>query len=248
MARASQDADPSELPVFVIGMPRSGTTLVEQILASHSQVHGAGELSTLRLLVEGGGAYPDACASASGDDLARLGQAYMARVAPLAQGKQRLVDKMPANFLYAGLIPLVLPGARIIHCRRDPVDTCLSCYTKLFSGEQRFTYDQTELGEFYRGYAKLMAHWRLVLPPERFIEVDYEAVVDDLEGEAKRLVSFLGLPWEDACLRFHDSRRVVRTASVNQVRQPIYTTSKGRWQKYADHLGPLLAALGMSAS
>ena len=247
MARTAQNADPSELPVFVIGMPRSGTTLVEQILASHSQVHGAGELSTLRLLVEGSGTFPDAFASASDDDLARLGQAYLARVAPLAPGKQRLVDKMPANFLYAGLIPLILPGARIIHCRRDPVDTCLSCYTKLFAGEQQFTYDQTELGEFYRAYAKLMAHWRLVLPADRLIEVDYEAVVDNLEHEARRLVDFVGLPWEDACLRFYDSRRVVRTASVNQVRQPIYATSKGRWHKHADHLGPLLAALGISA-
>jgi len=123
----------------------------------------------------------------------------------------------------------------------------LSCYTKLFAGEQSFTYEQTELGEFYTYYSKLMEHWAQVLPADRYIEVDYEAVVDDLDGEARRLVNFLGLPWEDACLRFHDNRRVVRTASVNQVRQPIYKTSKGRWQAHADQLGPLLAALGITA-
>lgn len=238
---------PSELPVFIVGMPRSGTTLVEQILASHPQVHGAGELSTLRLIVEGSGTFPDFMQSVSREDLARLGRAYLARVTPLAQGKSRLVDKMPGNFFYSGLIPLILPGARIIHCRRDPVDTCLSCYTKQFAGEQPFAYDLTELGTFYRAYEKLMTHWRDVLPPAHFIEVDYEAVVDDLEGEARRMVDFLGLPWDDACLKFHENRRVVRTASVNQVRQPVYATSKCRWRRYADHLGPLLAALGIDA-
>lgn len=238
---------PSNLPVFIVGMPRSGTTLVEQILSSHSRLLGAGELSALRLVVEGNGAFPDMMRTMTADDIARLGHAYLSRVTPLAKGRPHLIDKMPGNFVYAGLIPLILPGARIIHCRRDPVDTCLSCYTKQFGGEQRFTYDQTELGHFYRAYEKLMAHWRQVLPAERFIEVDYESVVEDLEAEARRLVDFLGLPWEDACLRFHETRRVVRTASTSQVRQPIYKTSKGRWQAYADHLGPLLSALGMRA-
>jgi tetratricopeptide (TPR) repeat protein len=238
---------PSELPVFIVGMPRSGSTLVEQILASHPQVYGAGELSTLRLIVESSGAFPDFMQPVSREDLARMGRTYLERVTALAQGKQRVVDKMPGNFFYAGLISLILPGARIIHCRRDAVDTCLSCYTKLFAGEQQFAYDQTELGTFYRAYEKLMAHWRAVLPPAQFIEVDYEAVVDDLEGEARRLIGFLNLPWDEACLKFHENRRVVRTASVNQVRQPVYTTSKGRWRRYADHLGPLLAALGTDA-
>jgi tetratricopeptide (TPR) repeat protein len=237
----------AELPVFIIGMPRSGTTLVEQILSSHPQVVGAGELSALRLTVEGSGAFPQAMKTMTPDDMARLGQQYLARVTPLAQGRLRLVDKMPSNFFYAGLIPLMLPGARIIHCRRDPVDTCLSCYTKQFAGEQMFTYDQAELGAFYRAYQSLMAHWAQVLPAERYLEVDYEAVVDNLKGEARRLIRFLGLPWDKACLRPHDNRRVVRTASVNQVRQPIYTTSKGRWHRHASQLGPLLAALGVEA-
>ena len=238
---------PSELPVFVISMPRSGTTLVEQIVSSHPQVMGAGELPALRLVIEGCGAFPEVVASVTRDDAARLGQAYLARIGPLAQGAVRLIDKMPANFFYAGLIPPILPGARIIHCRRDPLDTCLSCYTKQFAGEQSFAYDLTELGAFYRSYEGLMRHWRGVLPAERFIEVDYEAIVDDLAGEARRLVDFLGLPWDEACLSFHQNRRMVRTASVNQVRQPIYTTSKGRGQQYADHLGPLLSALDVKA-
>ncbi|CAN0620614.1 Tetratricopeptide TPR_1 repeat-containing protein [Burkholderia multivorans] len=245
--RLSGAGAPSELPVFIVGMPRSGTTLVEQILSSHSQVTGAGELSALRLIVDKAGAFPDMTGTLTRDDAAQLGHAYLDRITPLAHGRARLIDKMPANFLYAGLIALILPGARIIHCRRNPVDTCLSCYTKQFAGEQRFTYEQTELGEFYRYYDALMAHWRQVLPADRFMEVEYESVVDDLDAEARRLVDFLGLPWEEVCLKFHENRRVVRTASVNQVRQPIYTTSKGRWQQYASHLAPLLAALGMEA-
>ncbi len=249
--RPHATGEPSALPVFIVGMPRSGTTLIEQIVSSHPQVTGAGELSALRLVVEGSGLFPDSMQGLAGEArgalFRQLGQAYLSRVTPLAQGRARLVDKMPSNFLYAGLIPLILPGARIIHARRDPVDTCLSCYTKLFAGEQPFAYDQVELGALYRSYARLMTHWRTVLPPERFIEVDYEAVVDDLEGEARRLIDFLDLPWDPACLNFHDNRRVVRTASVNQVRQPIYTTSKGRWQAYADYLGPLLEALGGDA-
>lgn len=237
----------SALPVFIIGMPRSGTTLVEQILASHPQVHGAGELSALKQAIDGLGAFPESLANCSADDLGRIGRDYLKRIEPLAGDRSRLVDKMPANFLYAGLIPLILPGARIIHCRRDPVDTCLSCYSKQFSGEQLFSYDQAELGQFHRDYQTLMDHWRELLPAESFIEVDYESVVDDLEGQAKRLIDFIDLPWDDACLDFHKTARVVRTASVNQVRQPIYKTSKGRWRAHAAQLAPLLAALQIVA-
>ncbi|GAB3786980.1 sulfotransferase [Dyella agri] len=250
-ARLTGLGEATELPVFVIGMPRSGTTLIEQILASHPLVTGAGELSALQQVFECQGNYPDswaALADARTDDtrpvLKQLGRAYLEQVAPLAQGRLRVIDKMPANHRYAGAIPSILPGARIIHVRRDPVDTCLSCYTKLFAGDQSFTYDQTELGAYYRDYEQLMAHWRRVLPADRFLEVDYEAVIEDLEGEARRMVAFLGLPWDDACLRFHESRRVVLTASVNQVRRPIYTSSKGRWQGHAAYLQPLLQSLG----
>jgi tetratricopeptide (TPR) repeat protein len=244
--------DPSAMPIFVIGMPRSGTTLIEQILSSHRQVTGAGELTALRLTVEGIGPFPDwldslDAASGAAALLRKGGEAYLSRVMPLALGKPHVVDKMPGNFVYAGLIPLILPGAKIIHVRRDPVDTCLSCYTKLFGGQQPFAYDLAELGVFYRQYEQLMAHWRAVLPASCFIETQYENVVDDLEGEARRLIDFVGLPWDDACLKFHENRRVVRTASVNQVRRPIYKSSKGRWHAYAQHLGPLLATLGIQA-
>jgi tetratricopeptide (TPR) repeat protein len=239
---------PSDMPIFVLGLPRSGTTLIEQILASHPLVHGAGELRAVQRLVDGLGDYPAVAARLAPADLARLGETYLAQIRPLAAGRSHMVDKMPANFLQAGLIHLMLPNARIIHCRRDPVDTCLSCYTKLFSGEQMFAYDLRELGLFHRAYQTLMAHWRAVLPENRFIKVDYEAVVDDLEGEARRLVAFLGLAWDESCLDFHKTDRPVRTASVNQVRQPIYRSSAGRWKAHAAHLEPLLSALGIDGA
>lgn len=243
LKRLKGSGNVSEMPIFVVGMPRSGTSLVEQILASHPLVHGAGELRAMPALVETLGAYPAGLKDLSADDLARLGDAYLARVAPLSRGRRHVVDKMPANFLYAGLIHLILPNARIIHCRRDPVDTCLSCYSTLFSVEQLFAYDFAELGGFYRSYQALTGHWRKVLPKKRFLDLDYEAVVGDQEPQTRRLLDFLGLPWDDACLRFHQTVRPVRTASASPVRLPIYTTSSGRWRKYAAHLAPLLTAL-----
>jgi hypothetical protein len=236
------------MPVFVVGMPRSGTTLVEQVLASHPAVYGAGELRHLQTLTDGAGAFPQAIPGLTAVQFAAMGDAYLAKIMPLAQDRRHVVDKMPANFLRAGLIRLILPEARIIHCRRDPVDTCLSCYSKLFAAEQPYTYDQTELGRFHLDYQRLMAHWRAVLPASHFIEVDYEAVVVDLETEARRLLAFLDLPWDDACLRFHETARPVRTASVNQVRLPVYRTSSGRWRAHAAQLGPLLEALGILAA
>ena len=144
------------------------------------------------------------------------------------------------------MIRIILPQAKIIHSRRDPIDTRLSCYTKLFVGEQPFAYDQTELGRFHRSYQRLMAHWREALPASHFLEVDYEALVDDIEGQARRMLAFLGLPWDGRVLKFHETERPVRTASVNQVREPIYPTSVGRWKKHAAQLKPLLAALGVA--
>jgi hypothetical protein len=152
---------------------------------------------------------------------------------------------MPANFLYAGPIHLMLPQARIIHCIRDPVDTCLSCYSKLFTREQLFSYDQRELGEFHLAYQALMAHWRTVLPATHFLEIRYEAVVEDTEREARRMLDFVGLEWSPSCLEFYRTHRPVRTASVNQVRQPIYKSSAGRWKRFAAELRPLVAALGV---
>jgi tetratricopeptide (TPR) repeat protein len=235
----------SNLPVFVVGMPRSGTTLVEQILASHPMVHGSGELKRLHTLVDGIDGFPNAAGDLPAKQLMALGEAYLAFVKPMASGRRHVVDKMPSNFLLAGMIRLILPDAHIIHCRRNAVDTCLSCYTKLFAGEQAFAYDQTELGRFHRAYQALMAHWRSILPASHFLEVDYEAVVDDVEREARRMLDFLALPWDEEVLRFHETKRPVRTASVNQVREPIYRTSAGRWPKHAAYLQPLLKALGV---
>jgi tetratricopeptide (TPR) repeat protein len=231
--------DPSELPIFVVGMPRSGTTLVEQILAAHPEVHGAGELSDLETL-----AGDDPGQAQASERLGALGRAYVDRISALAPGKRRVVDKMPANFRFTGLIRTALPNARIIHCRRDPIDVGLSCYARKFGGRQDFAYDLRELGLYYRGYERLMAHWRALLPADRFIEVRYEAVVGDLEGEARRLIGFCGLGWDPACLAFHAVRRPVRTASAGQVRRPIYNSSVGRWAPYAAHLKPLIKALG----
>lgn len=252
--RFKGSGDPSELPVFVVGMPRSGTTLIEQILASHPLITGAGELPHLRNVTRNvrgqDGApvpFPLYVPALQPEHLGQLGGRYLAKIAPLAGGTARVVDKMPSNFLFAGLIPLMLPRARIIHVMRDPVDTCLSCYTKLFAGEQSFAYDLAELGRFWLDYRRLMAHWRAVLPPGSMLEVEYEAVVDDLEGEARRMLDFLGMGWDPAVLRFHETPRVVRTASRNQVRRPLYRTSVGRWRPYAAHLGPLLDTLGVKA-
>lgn len=236
----------SERPVFIIGMPRSGTTLVEQILASHPDVDGVGELRALGQAVAAGGSFPQALSRWNKTDLARIGGNYLEHVNRLAPDALRVIDKLPGNFIYAALIPLILPGARIIHCRRDSVDTCLSCYSKNFAGEQAFSYQLEELGQYYLDYQALMAQLIPTIPAASLLEVDYEAVVDDLEAQARRLIDFLGLPWDDACLNFHQTRRVVRTASVAQVRQPIYKTSQGRWRQHAAELGPLLAALNIS--
>jgi len=241
----------SEVPVFIVGMPRSGTTLVEQILASHPAVFGAGELKTMQQIADhavAGAAFPEWLNRVKPEDMAKLGRTYLDQVRPKAPEATRITDKMPANFFYAGLIRLMLPNARIVHCRRDPVDTCLSCYSKLFAGEQRFSYDLKELGEFYRAYEKLTAYWRMILPPDRFMEVQYEEVVENLEKEARRLVAFAGLEWDRACLEYYKNKRQIRTASFEQVRQPIYRTSVGRWKKFAKELRPLLEVLGVEAS
>jgi tetratricopeptide (TPR) repeat protein len=233
----------SRRPVFVIGMPRSGTTLTEQILAAHPHVFGAGELRHVQRLADGVEGFPGTFAELAAQNLHALGQAYLDQIAPLAPGARHIVDKLPFNFAYAGMIRLILPGARIIHVRRNAMDTCLSCYSKLFTGEQLFAYDQTELGRFYRDYERLSAHWRKVLPESHYLEIEYEALIEDVEGQARRMIAFLGLGWDPACLDFHRAQRPVRTASVNQVRRPVYKTSAGRWKAYQAYLQPLRSAL-----
>jgi tetratricopeptide (TPR) repeat protein len=251
VAAKSARGDSSDLPVFILGMPRSGTTLVEQILASHPQVFGAGELMEFITAVDrlgeangAGAAYPDCVPGLSADQLLALGGHYLAGIRAKSPTAARITDKMPSNFFNVGLIHLALPKARIIHLRRDPVDTCLSCFSRLFPRSLPYSYDLGELGRYYRAYERLMAHWRRVLPADAMLDVQYEALVDDFEPQARRIVAYCGLEWDDACARFYETERVVRTASFAQVRRPIYRDSIGRWRPYEPMLQPLLAALG----
>jgi tetratricopeptide (TPR) repeat protein len=255
MKARSDGGDKSWSPIFIVGMPRSGTTLLEQVLASHSKVFGAGELETFKEAmadcVNRHGilpAYPDLAAALSPDQIRELGEMYTTRVRPLAPNAERIVDKMPLNFIFVGLIHLALPNARFINMRRDPLDTCVSCFSLLFTGSQPFAYDLAELGRYYRGYEKVMEHWHKVLPPGAMIDVVYEDLVDDLEGEARRVLRHCNLDWEDACLDFHDTQRAVRTASLMQVREPVYRRSVGTWRRYAEFLQPLGQALGLDIS
>lgn len=249
--RLTGNGDPTDVPIFVVGMPRSGTTLTEQILASHPAVHGAGELKDLGIAASLAKA-PDGIplgTAGLGQALTaelcnRIGTAYRELVVARDPTAARVTDKMPFNYLKLGLIHLALPNAKIVHCVRDPVDTCLSCYQQPFKSGNRFSYDLAELGRYYRAYAKLMSHWKSVLPAGRVLEMRYEDVVADIESQARRLVDHCGLPWDDACLSFHKAKRQVRTASVSQVRQPIYSSSVAKWRRYERHLQPLLEALG----
>ena len=241
----------SRQPIFIVGMPRSGTTLIEQILASHPQIYGAGERDEFRKAMDnvtGGAAYPDFVPTLTPADLDALGAAYLAGLGDVVKDWPRFTDKLPANFVYLGLIRLALPNARIIHVLRDPIDTCFSCFSILFGEELNFTYDLGELGRYYRAYEKLIAHWRQVLPEGAMLEVRYEDVVADIETQSRRIVEYCGLPWDDACLAFHKADRLVATASVAQVRQPLYSSSVGRWRAYRDQLKPLLEALGLPAA
>jgi len=243
--RLQGSGDRSPVPVFVLGMPRSGSTLIEQILASHPQIHGAGELPhpssaahAIPFL------FPESVLSLDTEALARIGQSYVSQLPALEHGQLLTVNKLPNNFLYLGLIRLILPNARIIHTVRNPLDTSLSCYSTLFTAGQHFSYEMRELGRYYRGYSELMVHWRSLLPADAMLDVAYEDVVDDLEGQARRLIDYCGLRWDDRCLSFHKTRRPVHTASAVQVRQPLFRTSIDRWRRFESELGPLFEELG----
>jgi tetratricopeptide (TPR) repeat protein len=245
---------PDPLPVFVVGMPRSGTTLVEQILASHPAVFGAGELEDIgaipMTIIRRTGTdslFPESVRALTPTLTQEIAAAHLVRLRALAGGDAaRAVDKNPFNFYMLGLIAVLFPGATVLHCRRDPLDTCLSCFFTNFEKDTGFNRDLGHLGAFYRDYARLMAHWHGVLPL-RILDVQYEELVADLEGQSRRMVEFAGLGWDDACLEFWRTERVVRTASNLQVRRPIYTSSIGRADAYRPWLGPLIDALAARA-
>ena len=242
------EGDDSDVPIFVVGMPRSGTTLVEQILASHPNVAAAGELPYLRDISRGLAApsrekeFPENVSSLPEGEFKNLASDYIGRLRDWAPAAPHIIDKMPGNFLYVGLIKLMLPNSRIIHCVRDPMATCFSCYTHLFNSPQRFTYDLVELGIYYSSYRRLMAHWHRVAP-ERIFDLHYEDLVDEQEAEPRELLEFCYLDWNDSCLAFHKTNRAVRTASALQVRKPLYKSALDEWRRYQGHLSPLLEAL-----
>lgn len=250
IARLRGAGHPSTLPIFVLGMPRSGTTLTETILASHPDVFGAGELRDLLAIanqpipgVQSEG-FPLSMQGLTRDDLTQMGARYVARLRKHDANARHITDKMPANFMALGLIHLMLPNAKIVHVKRNPADICLSAFTKHFNNSQYHSYDLREMGLFYVDYARLMEHWRQVLPANAFFEVRYEDLVAEPESQSRRLVDYCGLQWHDACLTPHKTERHVKTASVTQVRQPVYTSSVERWRRYERHLQPLLDALG----
>ena len=242
--------DPSNAPIFIVGLPRSGSTLIEQILASHPDVEGTHELPELSRVARSTGkarqdraVYPAAVAELSDEQLRELGNDYLGRATRhRALETPRFTDKMPNNFAHVGFVSLILPNAKIIDARRHPLDSCLGSYKQLFARGQPFTYDLFELGEFYLQYRRLMDHWHTVLPG-KVLDVQYEHVVDDLEPQVRRLLEHCELPWDDACLKFYESSRAVKTASSEQVRKPIYTSSKHRWRNYERQLEPLIEIL-----
>lgn len=241
--------DPDPAPLFVVGLPRSGSTLIEQILASHSMVEGTMELPDLsRVIAEltrqspGRVEYPEAMENVDEDAARAMGEAYLQTTMRYRTGKAYFIDKMPNNFSSVGLLQVILPNAKIIDARRHPLDSCLGSYKQLFFKGQSFTYDQFELGHYYLQYRRIMEHWRQALPG-KVLDVHYENMVLDQENQTRRLLEYCGLPWEDQCLRFYETERAINTASSEQVRQPIYTKALNFWRNYESHLGELIETL-----
>ena len=252
-ARTRGFGDPTRQPVFIFGMPRSGTSLVEQILASHPGVHGAGELLRMpdctrqvHYAPGAGEGYPRAARDIDAGLVRRLAAHYLEALRRDCPQAERITDKLPGNYLHLGFIAILLPGARLIHCRRDPLDICLSNYMQHYGEGHVYTYDLTELGLVYRQYERIMRHWRAVLPLE-IHEIAYEDLIMDQEGCSRSLVAFCGLDWDPSCLHFFTHERAVSTASQWQVRRPIYRSSVRRWKAYETCLGELRRALGDAA-
>ena len=238
-------------PILIVGLPRSGSTLLEQILASHSQVEGTSELPILNNLANSIGRYrpdnaqfPKSVLALQNRDWTAYGQQYMDEAKRHRSSEAPFfTDKLPNNFPFVGLLHLILPNAKVINARRHPLDTCVGAYKQLFARGQHFTYDMEELAHYYRYYDRMIAHWHSVLPG-KVLDVHYEDTVNDTEGQVRRILAHCGLPFEDACLRFYETRRAVKTASSEQVRRPIYTSALGMWRNYEQHIGLWIEALG----
>lgn len=242
---------PNDNLIFIVGMPRSGSTLVEQILSSHPAVFGAGEvkylaraLGLMRDRFPHMAKYPQVVPELEAFHYNLIGQSYLKQIMPTAGSARKITDKLLTNYFFVGLIHLIFPNAKFVHTMRNPVDTCLSTFTKLFKDDMPHSYDFGELGRYYKEYEAIMDHWHKVLPEGTILDIRYEDVVADTEAKARELIAFVGLDWDPACVEFHKSSRPVKTASVAQVRKPIYTQSVERWRKYGPGLQPLVDALG----
>ncbi len=239
----------SHTPIFIVGMPRSGTSLVEQILASHSQVFGAGELADINLMI---GAlinrtknrfpYPQFLTEVVDQDLLGYGQSYLQRLSQISGNSRRVVDKNPSNFLRVGLILQIFPNAKIIHTQRDPLDNCLSCYFNNFARGHYYTNSLESLAAYYNDYTDLMRHWQRIYPG-RIHTLSYEALIENQQQVTRDLLDYCNLEWEEQCLAFYKSKRNVTTASKHQVRRPLYKSSVKRWEHYKAHIQPLIAKL-----
>ncbi|MEX0922565.1 MAG: tetratricopeptide repeat protein [Rhodovibrionaceae bacterium] len=250
LAKSPYPGNPTSMPIFIVGMPRSGSTLIEQILSSHPEVHGAGEVKVLnrsmqklRMTYSKLPLYPEMMPLLTPEHYDFVARSYMEMLTQHSSETRHITDKLLTNYFFVGLIHMIFPNAKFIHTLRDPADTCLSCYSKHFKDDMPHTYDLGELGRYYLKYRELMEHWHRVLPAGTLTDVTYESVVNDLEPEARRLVDFCGLDWNDACLAPHESKRPVKTASSSQIRRPLYQAAVKRSDKYKKHLGPLLDVL-----
>ena len=251
-ARRAGAGAQSDEPIFIVGLPRAGSTLLEQILASHSRVEGTQELADIpRMVLDfqdrvpnfDNPRYPGALDGLDAAEFRRLGEKYLRDTRIYRIGKPHFIDKMPNNFRHLGLIHAILPNARIIDARREPMACCFSNLKQLFASGQEFTYSTRDIARYYRTYLDLMKHWDEVLPG-RILRIWHEDVVDDLESNVRRILDFCGLEFEPACVEFHKTERSVRTASSEQVRQPIFREGLDQWKNYEPWLGPLKEELG----